>query len=112
MLRIAIAGTFAASLEQPLRAHLATPCDIVMSHGNRERPTQGVLFSPSAPMGSCSQPPAGGGAIPVSAWRNLARCARSQRQVFMSGPSNPSSRASAVMTEPPNFLPIPRYSCR
>jgi lactate dehydrogenase-like 2-hydroxyacid dehydrogenase len=31
MLRVAIAGTFAASLEQPLRCHLAMPCDIVTS---------------------------------------------------------------------------------
>jgi phosphoglycerate dehydrogenase-like enzyme len=31
MLRIAIAGTFAASLEQPLRRHLDTPCDIVVA---------------------------------------------------------------------------------
>lgn len=31
MLRIAIAGTFAASLEQPLRRRLAEPCDIVVS---------------------------------------------------------------------------------
>jgi phosphoglycerate dehydrogenase-like enzyme len=31
MLRVAIAGTFAASLEQPVRSHLATPCDIVVS---------------------------------------------------------------------------------
>src|SRR4051812_10021242 len=31
MLRVAIAGTFAASLEQPLRSYLARPCDIVVS---------------------------------------------------------------------------------
>jgi phosphoglycerate dehydrogenase-like enzyme len=31
MLRVAVAGTFAASLEQPIRRHLATPCDIVVS---------------------------------------------------------------------------------
>jgi hypothetical protein len=31
MLRAAIAGTFAASLEQPLHRHLAIPCDIVVS---------------------------------------------------------------------------------
>jgi phosphoglycerate dehydrogenase-like enzyme len=31
MLRIAIAGTFAASLEQPLRRHLDTPCEIVVA---------------------------------------------------------------------------------
>src|SRR5437899_6789709 len=31
MLRVALAGTFAASLEQPLRHHLAAPCDIVVS---------------------------------------------------------------------------------
>src|ERR1700686_3244929 len=31
MLRVAIAGAFAASLEQPLRRHLATSCDIVVS---------------------------------------------------------------------------------
>jgi len=30
-MRVAIAGTFAASLEQPLRRHLATPCDIVVA---------------------------------------------------------------------------------
>ncbi len=34
MLRVAIAGTFAASLEQPLRRYLATPCDIVVSDEN------------------------------------------------------------------------------
>jgi phosphoglycerate dehydrogenase-like enzyme len=31
MLRVAIAGTFAASLEQPLRRHLAIPCEIVVA---------------------------------------------------------------------------------
>ena len=31
MLRVAVAGTFAASLEQPLRRNLATPCEIVVS---------------------------------------------------------------------------------
>jgi phosphoglycerate dehydrogenase-like enzyme len=31
MLRIAIAGTFAASLEQPLRRHLDVPCEIVVA---------------------------------------------------------------------------------
>jgi phosphoglycerate dehydrogenase-like enzyme len=31
VLRVAVAGTFAASLEQPLRRHLATRCDIVVS---------------------------------------------------------------------------------
>jgi phosphoglycerate dehydrogenase-like enzyme len=31
MLRVAIAGTFAASLEEPLRRHLTTPCDIVVA---------------------------------------------------------------------------------
>ena len=31
MLRVAIAGTFAASLEQPLRRHLAVPCEVVVS---------------------------------------------------------------------------------
>ena len=34
MLRVAVAGTFAASLEQPIRRHLATPCDIVVSDEN------------------------------------------------------------------------------
>jgi phosphoglycerate dehydrogenase-like enzyme len=31
MLCIAVVGTFAASLEQPLRRHLAIPCDIVVA---------------------------------------------------------------------------------
>lgn len=31
MLRIAFAGTFPASLEQPVRRHLRTPCDIVVA---------------------------------------------------------------------------------
>jgi hypothetical protein len=31
MLRVAVAGTFAASLEQPLRRRLAVQCDIVVS---------------------------------------------------------------------------------
>src|SRR5262249_55416123 len=30
MLRVAFVGTFAASLEQPVRRHLVTPCDIVV----------------------------------------------------------------------------------
>jgi phosphoglycerate dehydrogenase-like enzyme len=34
MLRVAVAGTFAASLEQPIRRHLATACDIVVSDEN------------------------------------------------------------------------------
>jgi phosphoglycerate dehydrogenase-like enzyme len=34
MLRVVVAGTFAASLEQPIRRHLATPCDIVVSDDN------------------------------------------------------------------------------
>jgi len=32
MLRVAIAGAFAASLEGPIRRHLAAPCDIVVSN--------------------------------------------------------------------------------
>src|SRR4051812_28599236 len=31
MLRVAIAGTFAASLEKPLRCYLVVPCDIVVA---------------------------------------------------------------------------------
>ena len=31
MLELAIAGTFAASLEQPMRRHLNIPCNIVVS---------------------------------------------------------------------------------
>jgi hypothetical protein len=31
MLELAIAGTFAASLEQPIRHHLNVPCNIVVS---------------------------------------------------------------------------------
>lgn len=31
MLRVAVAGTFAASLEQPLRRHLSVPCEIVVA---------------------------------------------------------------------------------
>lgn len=32
MLHIAFAGTFAASLEQPVRRYLTTPCDIVVTN--------------------------------------------------------------------------------
>ena len=31
MLRVAFAGTFAASLEPRVRAHLRTPCDVVLT---------------------------------------------------------------------------------
>jgi len=31
MLRVAFAGTFPASLEQPVRRHLTTPCEIIVA---------------------------------------------------------------------------------
>ena len=31
MLRVAFAGTFPASLEQPVRRHLTTPCEIIIA---------------------------------------------------------------------------------
>ena len=31
MLRVAFAGTFAASLEEPVRAHLGMPCDVILA---------------------------------------------------------------------------------
>jgi phosphoglycerate dehydrogenase-like enzyme len=48
MLRIAIAGTFAASLEQPLRRHLDVPCEIVVADETEIAPLLGgadVLIS-------------------------------------------------------------------
>jgi hypothetical protein len=31
MLRVAFTGTFPASLEQPVRRHLTTPCEIIVA---------------------------------------------------------------------------------